>query len=39
MVWVQQLAGDGEDVVHAKDADAPDDIDMGAGDDFLIINS
>jgi len=40
--WVGQFsitAGDGDDVVHAKDADAPDDIDMGAGDDFLIINS
>ncbi|MDB2535385.1 hypothetical protein N9X70_05015, partial [Gammaproteobacteria bacterium] len=38
--WVSTItAGDGDDVVHAKDADAPDDIDMGAGDDFLIINS
>ena len=38
--WVATITmGEGDDVVHAKDADAPDDIDMGAGNDFLIINS
>ena len=38
--WVSTITmDDGDDVVHAKDSDAPDDIDMGAGDDFLIIDS
>ena len=37
--WVSTLTmGAGDDIVHAKDADAADSIDMGSGDDFLIIN-
>jgi len=37
--WVSTITmGAGDDIVHAKDADAADSIDMGAGDDFLIIN-
>ena len=30
---------EGDDVLHVKDADTPDIIAMGVGDDFLIINS